>query len=197
MAGSRVNQELAGGPPYSVVGLVEALITDAHELRASDIHLDPQDGGLRVRYRVDGVLQESGILPSDVQSEIVTRIKILSGLRTDEHQAAQDGRFRVNLPNPGAIDVRVSIAPTYYGENAVMRLLSDKAEEYTLESLGFSASDQKKIKRALSRPYGMILATGPTGSGKTTSLYTLLKILNTKEVSIVTIEDPIEYAIAG
>ena len=197
MAGSRVNQELAGGPPYSVIGLVEALIADAHELRASDIHLDPQEGGLRVRYRVDGVLQESGQLPGDVRSEIITRIKILSGLRTDEHQAAQDGRFRVNPSNPGAIDVRVSIAPTYYGENAVMRLLSDKAEEFSLDSLGFSGRDQKKIRRALTSPYGMILATGPTGSGKTTTLYTLLKILNTKEVSIVTIEDPIEYAVGG
>src|SRR3989338_428665 len=197
MQSSKVNQELAGGAPYSIVGLVESLIADAHALRASDIHLDPIVEGLRVRYRVDGVLQDAGNLPTDVKSEVISRIKILSGLRTDEHQAAQDGRFRVNLKNPGAIDVRVSIAPTYYGENAVMRLLSDKAEEYTLESLGFSASDQKKIKRALSRPYGMILATGPTGSGKTTSLYTLLKILNTKEVSIVTIEDPIEYAISG
>ena len=197
MQSSKVNQELAGGAPYSIVGLVESLIADAHALRASDIHLDPIVEGLRVRYRVDGVLQDAGNLPTDVKSEVISRIKILSGLRTDEHQAAQDGRFRVNLKNPGAIDVRVSIAPTYYGENAVMRLLSDKAEEYTLESLGFSASDQKKIKRALSRPYGMILATGPTGSGKTTSLYTLLKILNTKEVSIVTIEDPIEYAVSG
>jgi type II secretory ATPase GspE/PulE/Tfp pilus assembly ATPase PilB-like protein len=128
---------------------------------------------------------------------VISRIKILSNMRTDEHQAAQDGRFRLQIEEGLPIDVRVSITPTYYGENAVLRLLSDKEQEFTLATLGFSPENQKKIIQAIKRPYGMILATGPTGSGKTTTLYTLVKMLNTKEASIVTIEDPIEYAMPG
>ncbi len=121
-----------------------------------------------------------------------------SGLRTDEHQATQDGRLRHALAVTGEqVDIRVSIVPTYYGENVVMRLLTASAGGFTLEDFGFSAADRNKIELAVRRPSGMILSTGPTGSGKTTTLYTLLRQLNTKEVSIVTIEDPIEYAIAG
>jgi type IV pilus assembly protein PilB len=118
-------------------------------------------------------------------------------MRTDEHHAAQDGRFRLVMQNNGKVDVRVSIVPTYYGENSVMRLLSDQAEEFTLDSLGFTQENQSKILRAVRQPHGMILATGPTGSGKTTTLYTLVKMLNEPGVSIVTIEDPIEYSVAG
>src|SRR4029079_9819401 len=120
-------------------------------------------------------------------NELLSRIKILAGLRIDEHQTAQDGRFRV-IPEGGSpVDVRVCIAPTYYGENAVLRLLSDKAEEFSLQSLGFAPENIKKITWAAKRPYGMILAPGPTGSGKTTTLYTLVKILNTRDASVVTI----------
>jgi type II secretory ATPase GspE/PulE/Tfp pilus assembly ATPase PilB-like protein len=150
-----------------------------------------------VRVRVDGVLQESLLIPKQIHSEVISRIKVLSSLRTDEHQAAQDGRFRMTLASGSPVDVRVSITPTYFGENAVLRLLTDNATEFTLESLGFSRDDSKKIETAIRRPHGMILATGPTGSGKTTTLYTLVKMLNHKGVSIVTIEDPIEYAISG
>jgi type II secretory ATPase GspE/PulE/Tfp pilus assembly ATPase PilB-like protein len=146
--------------------------------------------------RIDGVLQDTFICKKNIHSEIISRIKVLSGLRTDEHQAAQDGRFRLTLSKVDAIDIRVSITPTYYGENAVLRLLGDKAEDYTLTSLGFSEKDQKHILRAIKRPHGMILSTGPTGSGKTTTLYTLIKMLSTPDVSIVTIEDPIEYAMS-
>ena len=129
---------------------------------------------------------------------MIARIKILAGLRTDEHQGAHDGRFRINLgEGQGSIDIRVSIVPTYYGENAVLRLLSDRAHEFTLESLGFTLENKEKIMRSAARPHGMILATGPTGSGKTTTLYTLVKLLNKPESSIITIEDPIEYAISG
>jgi type II secretory ATPase GspE/PulE/Tfp pilus assembly ATPase PilB-like protein len=134
--------------------------------------------------------------PKNIHGEVISRIKVLARLRTDEHQATQDGRFRHQFSNAqDFVDIRVSIAPTYHGENCVMRLLSDKAENFDLESLGFSESDQKKITDALKKPYGMILATGPTGSGKTTTLYTLIKMLNSPEVSIITIEDPIEYAV--
>jgi len=196
MYDSLVKVELERANQVSIITLVQNIIEEAHLLRASDVHIDPQGENLRLRYRIDGVLQEAHIIPKNFHAEIVSRIKILSGLRTDEHQAAQDGRFRVILSNV-PVDVRVSVAPTYFGENAVLRLLSDKADDFTLDALGFSEHNRKKISAALKRPYGMILATGPTGSGKTTSLYTLLKQLNTPEVSIVTIEDPIEYAMPG
>ena len=192
-----VEQELQKGPGISIIRLVEGLIYNAHERRASDIHLDPRVDCLVARFRVDGVLHDAYTLPTRIHNEVIARIKILAGLRTDGHQAAHDGRFRVQLERHGSIDVRVSIAPTYYGENAVLRLLSDRAHEFTLQSLGFTHENQEKIMRAVERPHGMILATGPTGSGKTTTLYTLVKLLNKPESSIITIEDPIEYAISG
>ncbi|MFA6375990.1 MAG: GspE/PulE family protein [Candidatus Paceibacterota bacterium] len=196
MSKSFVEAEIAKGQTASVIKLVAFIIEEAQELRASDIHIDPQNDMMRVRYRIDGYLKEYHILPPRLQQEIISRIKIIAGLRIDEHQTSQDGRFRLIL-QAQPLDVRVSIAPTYYGENAVLRLLSDKAEAFTLESLGFSQANAEKIRAAVKKPYGMILATGPTGSGKTTTLYTLLKALNTDEVSIITVEDPIEYAIGG
>lgn len=193
-----IQKELtAGMSKISIIRLVDALIATAYEMRASDIHIDPDEKQLRVRFRIDGVLHDNFAFPKESQSEIITRIKILSGLRTDEHQAAQDGRFKVTIAGHTYVDVRVSIAPTYYGENCVMRLLAEQSLEFTLESLGFSKINLEQISRAIKKPYGMILATGPTGSGKTTTLYTILKKLNTKEVSIITIEDPIEYSIEG
>ena len=181
----------------SVIRLVELLIERAHSARASDLHLDPVPGSLSVRERIDGALTHSYRLPLTLHSEIISRIKILSGLRIDEHYAAQDGRFRLSLARGSIIDVRVSIVPTYHGENAVLRLLSDSAQMFSLQSLGLSERDHSVISRALDRPHGMILATGPTGSGKTTTLYTLLQLLNAPDVSIITLEDPIEYSIAG
>lgn len=189
-------QELSLGSSLSIVNLLNHLIDLAHSMHASDIHIDPSSDDVHVRFRIDGVLQNQPSIPKSFHLEVISRVKILSGLRTDEHQAAQDGRFR-HTSGTDQIDVRVSITPTYYGENAVLRLLSDSAQEFNLESLGFSKSNQEKIMHAIRKPYGMILATGPTGSGKTTTLYTLIKYLNTEEVSIVTIEDPIEYAVSG
>lgn len=182
---------------FSVISLVQDILEEAYSFRSSDIHIDPQYEHLRIRYRIDGVLQDGHVISKGAHLEIISRIKILAGLRTDEHQSAQDGRFRVILENQIPIDVRVSIMPTYHGENAVLRLLSDKAQDFSLESLGFSEYSRGKILAALKKPYGIILATGPTGSGKTTTLYTLIKILNTNQASIITIEDPIEYAIHG
>lgn len=181
----------------SIIDLVNKLILDAHTDRASDIHIDPREKEVRVRLRIDGVLHDRFSCLKNMHNEVISRIKVLAGLRTDEHQAAQDGRFRITIPEGGAIDVRVSITPTYHGENAVLRLLSDGFEQFTLESLGFSESDRKEIIRAVRRPFGMILSTGPTGSGKTTTLYTLIRMLSTPDVSIVTIEDPIECALDG
>jgi type II secretory ATPase GspE/PulE/Tfp pilus assembly ATPase PilB-like protein len=197
MAKIKVEEELKRGSEMSIITLVDSLIEHAYSVRASDIHIDPQEKQLRARLRIDGVLHDSFIFPIEILPEVIARIKILSGLRTDEHQAAQDGRFRAIIKGNVPVDIRISITPTYYGENVAMRLLAEKVEKYTLESLGFSAGDQKKIESAIRKPYGLILVTGPTGSGKTTTLYTIIKILNTKEISIITVEDPIEYSIEG
>lgn len=191
-----VEAELAKGTDLSVISLVNGLLFEAHALRASDIHIDPSAKAVRVRLRIDGVLQEMHHFPKSIHPEVISRVKVLAGLRTDEHAASQDGRFRYSLPDSEeSVDMRVSIVPTYHGENVVMRLLAGKAQEHTLQTLGFSESDRKKIIAAIAKPTGMVLSTGPTGSGKTTTLYTLLKMLNSQEISIVTIEDPIEYAV--
>lgn len=191
-----IEEELSRGADVSIIGVVNCLVERAHALSASDIHVDPSRDDVRVRMRVDGVLQDICTIPKNIHGEVVSRVKVLAGLRTDEHQATQDGRFRYTFQNSDeTLDMRVSIAPTYHGENIVLRLLSDKAEHFTLEMLGFSDSDRSKILAAIKKPTGMILSTGPTGSGKTTTLYTLIKLLNSPEVSIVTIEDPIEYSV--
>jgi type IV pilus assembly protein PilB len=193
----KIAQELSLTPQVSIVALVDNMIGKAEALGASDIHIDPTQTHLHIRMRVDGVLQSIYNLPKHLHGEITTRIKVLSKLRTDEHQAAQDGRFRYTKNTHTHTDIRVSIVPCYHGETVVLRLLSDKKEKTRLEDLGFSKKDQEKIEQALRKSTGMILSTGPTGSGKTTTLYTLIKMLNSPDVSIVTIEDPIEYAIAG
>ncbi len=192
---SRLDDELSTNSSVSIIEVVELLIAQAHATGASDIHIDPSREYLRTRLRIDGVLVDYRQLPKNIQHEIISRIKILSALRTDEHQMPQDGRFRYELPDGAFIDMRVSIAPTYYGENVVLRLLTNNHEEFTLSRLGFNQSDIRRIEQALKKQNGMILATGPTGSGKTTTLYTLLKSLNTPDVSIITIEDPIEYSV--
>jgi len=198
----KVLEELNEGASISIINLVDQLIEKAHAMRASDIHIDPLAKAVRIRFRIDGVLQNAYTFPKEINNEVIARIKILSRMRTDEHQATQDGRFRYTFSEETEkegrnrfIDFRVSIVPTYHGENAVLRLLTDKNEESTLEDLGFSDSDKKKIEEAMKKTNGMILSTGPTGSGKTTTMYTLIKMLNSPGVSIITIEDPIEYAV--
>ncbi len=183
-------------PTVSIVHLVSALLHEAHVAHASDIHIEPFEEVVKVRFRIDGFLQDRLHIQKMIHGEVISRIKVIAGLRTDEHQTPQDGRFRsVVAGNP--MDVRVSIAPTYFGENAVLRLLTDKQESLSLENLGFNTHDREKIEKALRKPSGMILSTGPTGSGKTTTLYAMMKQLSSPEISIVTIEDPIEYAIEG
>jgi type IV pilus assembly protein PilB len=191
----KIEEELAKKSARSIVGIIDHFLDYAHYLKASDIHITPQSELIKIRFRVDGVLQDMFDMPKESLSELVGRIKILANLRLDEHQNYQDGRFRVTAADKDTIDVRVAVGPSYYGEAIVMRLLSDKAELFTLETLGFSKENRDKINEALLKPFGMILATGPTGSGKTTTLYTILKMLNKKESAIITIEDPIEYAI--
>ncbi|PJE50778.1 MAG: type II secretion system protein GspE [Candidatus Yanofskybacteria bacterium CG10_big_fil_rev_8_21_14_0_10_36_16] len=193
---TKVEEELKLGPEASIINLLDYVVEHAHNIEASDVHFDACGDKIRVRFRIDGVLQDIYELPGSMLDEIISRIKILTNLRTDEHKVPQDGRYRSSLNNgEGSIDIRVSVTPTYYGESAVLRLLSDKAQQFTLESLGFNKEDSDKVAKASRNPYGMILVTGPTGSGKTTTLYTILKMLNTNDVSIITIEDPIEYAI--
>lgn len=194
---TKIGLELAEGSALSIIRLVDLLIEYAYHARASDIHVDPTKENVIVRIRVDGMLEDAFLLPLILHSEVISRIKILCGLRTDEHHAAQDGRCNIELVPGESIDVRVSIVPLYYGENAVLRLLVDTLELHDLTTLGFTKPNQDTILAALQKPHGMILATGPTGSGKTTTLYTLIKLINTPHTSIVTIEDPIEYAIAG
>ena len=192
-----VNEILSRKGPISIIELVQTCIEEAYALRASDIHIEPAEDTVQMRLRIDGVLHDKCNFPKTILSEVISRIKVLANLRTDEHQAAQDGRFRIVAKNGTPVDIRISITPTYYGENAVLRLLADHSSQFTLEKLGFNENDRKRIENAIMQPYGMILATGPTGSGKTTTLYTLIKMLNSKEVSIITIEDPIEYAVPG
>ncbi|MEM4648223.1 MAG: GspE/PulE family protein [Candidatus Pacearchaeota archaeon] len=182
----------------SIINLVQDLISYCYKARASDIHIEPQENQLLIKARIDGIIHELFTFPKEIQDEIISRIKILSGLRTDEHYTPQDGRFKFfDSYSNSEFDIRVSIMPTYFGENAVLRLLVSKETSFTLETLGFSERDLKEVKRAIKKPYGMILVTGPTGSGKTTTLYTILKTLNTGAVSIITLEDPIEYSIPG
>ena len=176
--------------------IVDLLINYASQDKASDIHIEPQEKDSLVRFRIDGILHDVLSLPKGLHDQIITRIKILSRLRTDEHLSPQDGKMRIALEEE-EIDIRVSILPVTEGEKAVLRLLSSKFRKFSLIDLGMNEKDLKKVTTAYGKPYGMILSTGPTGSGKTTSIYAILKILNTREKNITTIEDPAEYRIKG
>ena len=176
--------------------IVDLLINYAAEDKASDVHIEPQEKNSLVRFRIDGILHDVLLLPKNLHDQVITRIKILSRLRTDEHLSPQDGKMRISLEEED-IDIRVSILPVTEGEKAVLRLLSSKFRKFSLVDLGMNEKDLKKVKDAYSRSYGMILSTGPTGSGKTTSIYAILKLLNTREKNITTIEDPAEYRIKG
>ncbi|MCF7831463.1 MAG: GspE/PulE family protein [Candidatus Pacebacteria bacterium] len=175
-----------------VVKIVDTLLSHAILQGASDIHIEPHEKGVVVRYRIDGILRDAMELPKTAGSGLSARIKVLSNLKLDEKRLPQDGRFKIDLNNE-KVSFRVSILPTYYGEKIVMRLLRESVSGFTLEGLGFHGQGLESIHRALKHKTGMILATGPTGSGKSTTLYTLLDILNTPDVNISTVEDPIEY----
>ena len=180
----------------AAVRVVKILVDYAYQHGASDIHIEPQEKIVIVRYRIDGVLHDVAKLPRDIMDHITARIKVLAKMRTDERFAAQDGKFQEIIGNE-RIDVRVSALPVMGGENIVMRLLSERGKQHDLEDIGFSDNDLTRIKRQIQKSYGMILSTGPTGSGKTTTLYSIIKKLNTRDINIATIEDPIEYSIEG
>ena len=179
-----------------VVRLVNLVMLQALEQRATDIHVEPREKSLAIRFRVDGALMEVNSPPKSMQSAIISRIKILSDLDIAERRVPQDGRCRIRV-GQSDIDIRVSTLPTVYGEKVVMRLL-DKANLFEdIEGLGLESGEQEKFVRAIERPHGMLLVTGPTGSGKTTTLYTALNYINSSDKNIITVEDPVEYELEG
>ncbi len=178
-----------------VVRIVDSLLRHAILQDASDIHIEPMENQVLIRYRIDGMLRDAMVLPKDAGSSITARIKVLSNLKLDEKRLPQDGRFKVESENQ-KVSFRVSILPTYFGEKTVMRLLKENAGGFSLEGLGLHGEGLERVHEATRLANGLILTTGPTGSGKTTTLYTLLDLLNTPDVNISTIEDPIEYQVA-
>jgi type IV pilus assembly protein PilB len=175
-----------------VVRIVDTLLKHAILQSASDIHIEPSEQDVIVRYRIDGVLHDAMMLPSDAATGVVARIKVLSNLKLDEHRQPQDGRFKIEKDDY-KISFRVSILPVFDGEKIVMRLLDESSKGLTLEKMGLVNQGLEIIHREIKKPNGIILVTGPTGSGKTTTLYTVMDILNTQEVNISTVEDPVEY----
>jgi general secretion pathway protein E len=187
-------KDLASEAP--VIRLVNLLITRAIELRASDIHWEPFEGDFKVRYRIDGVLQDVEAPPKRLQAAVISRIKIMAKLNIAERRLPQDGRIKLRVLGK-EIDFRVSTLPTMYGESVVLRILDREAVILNLEKLGFPQYDLVKFRDLINRPYGIILVTGPTGSGKTTTLYAALSEINSPEKKIITVEDPIEYQLGG
>ena len=185
---SRVATELP------VIKILNTLLEYAQAERASDIHIETLENKLLVRLRIDGVLRDIISLTKKIQPAIVARIKILSALKIDEHRIPQDGRFKFQIDDQ-IIALRVSVVPGFYGENVVLRLLAETVRPKSLEELGLNRTNLQLVRENLKKPHGMVLVTGPTGSGKTTTLYSMLNIINTSQVKIVTIEDPIEYGI--
>lgn len=184
-------KNIAEGVP--VTKAVNSIIEYAVAEGASDIHIEPLEDKLIIRFRIDGILNDMLVLLKSVHSLLIARVKIMADLKIDEHRRPQDGRITMRI-NDLPISLRVSILPTYHGEKIVMRILDESARNLTLKDLGFQGLELSAIENAIQRPDGMILVTGPTGSGKTTTLYTVMKILNQPDVNINTIEDPIEYA---
>src|SRR5437879_3770458 len=185
-----------------IIRLVDTTIFTALQRRASDIHIETYDDSVIIKYRIDGVLQQAmPPLAKEHHSTIISRVKVMSELDISERRVPQDGRFRVRYNNR-AIDFRVSIMPSIHGENAVLRVLdkesmSEKFRSLTLDVVGFSEDDIRKFRRYIAEPYGMVLVTGPTGSGKTTTLYAALNEVKTEEDKLITIEDPVEYQVKG
>ncbi len=179
-----------------IVKMVDLILREALKKRASDIHIEPFEHTVRVRYRIDGGLQEALQIPKKNQNAITTRLKIMSRLDITEHRVPQDGRFKIKLQDK-EVDFRVSLLPVHFGSKLVMRILDKSSINIGLDNLGFFPETLQAFKEAVAKPFGMILVTGPTGSGKSTTLYSVLSQLNTPERNIITIEDPIEYQVKG
>lgn len=179
-----------------IAKIVATILEYAVSSRASDVHIEPQEDRVRVRYRIDGILYDRLSLPKSVQEAVISRIKILSEMKIDEHRTPQDGRFNFKVDNK-EVDLRISVLPTTFGEKIVMRLLRKSGGIPTLNDLGVTGSTLKNLETSILRPHGIIIVCGPTGSGKTTTLYSVLNKLNTTRVNIMTLEDPVEYQMAG
>jgi type II secretory ATPase GspE/PulE/Tfp pilus assembly ATPase PilB-like protein len=178
--------------------IINQILEDALLLKASDIHFEPEEKTVVIRFRIDGVLHDAGEMPKEYYINIVNRIKVQAKLRIDEHFSAQDGAIRYSSSShTDPIDLRVSIVPTLDGEKIAVRILSSYVRDLSLSDIGLSEKFQEQIIRSAKKPFGMILVTGPTGSGKTTTLYSIIKIINTRSTNITTIEDPVEYKIQG
>ena len=190
------SKEKSTKEPLPIIKAVDVILQYGYDNRASDIHIEPYEKKTLVRYRIDGILHDVLEPPKIIHDFLISRVKILSELRTDVHDAAQDGHFSFET-QAEKVDVRVSIVPVEKGEKVVLRLLSERARRFALEDLGLESQELEVIHRNIKKPFGMILVSGPTGCGKTTTLYAILKILNVREVNICTIEDPIEYDIEG
>lgn len=177
-----------------IVKILDTILGYAIAERASDVHIERQGNEVVIRFRIDGVLRDIIKLPKEIDAALIARVKVLSRLKIDEHRVPQDGRYKFTVDDD-VVALRISIIPGFYGENVVMRLLHETARPLSLEELGLKSKGLEVVRQNISKPHGMILVTGPTGSGKTTTLYSILNILNTVEVKICTIEDPIEYGI--
>jgi type IV pilus assembly protein PilB len=186
--------ESAGDAP--VIRIVNSIMIEAIRKKASDVHIEPMEKSIRLRYRVDGVLYESPSPPKSLQNAIISRVKIMSNLNIAERRIPQDGRFKIRAVGKEA-DIRVSLLPTVHGEKIVMRILDKSALAPSLAALGLDTKSYENLKFAIDQPHGMLLVTGPTGSGKTTTLYSALQELNKSDVNIITVEDPVEYQLGG
>lgn len=191
-----MNVDAEAGDQAPIIRMVNLIIREAIRQRASDIHMEPSPEGMRVRYRIDGILQDILTVPADSQNAVIVRIKIMSTLDITSFQLPQDGRFKMRMAS-GEIDFRISLLPTTYGQKIVMRILDKSNLSIGLEKLGFSKRSVDIFQEMIYRPFGMVLVTGPTGSGKSTTLYSLISQLNTPDRNIITIEDPVEYLVDG
>jgi len=188
-----ISNELEMAP---VVRLVDTLIQQAVEKNASDIHIDPQEDSIRIRYRIDGVLSEVMSSSKEILSSIISRIKIMAGMDITQKRTSQDGHLKIKVKDQ-IIDIRVSTLPTIHGEKVVLRILNRHRFLFSLDCLGFNSDQVDRIFQMINYPYGLILVTGPTGSGKTTTLYSMLNVINSITNNIVTLEDPVEYSLPG
>ena len=193
-----VKKESDGGEPdmFDVGDLLDNIVFKALEMRASDVHIEPKEKNVVIRYRIDGMLREVLRVDKVVEDALIFKIKVAAKLRTDEHLAPQDGRIKF-IKGTKLLDTRISILPTTKGEKVVIRLLSQEGRSFKLVDLGLEGPDLESVERNMRKPYGMILAVGPTGSGKTTTLYSILMQVNSPEINVTTIEDPVEYEIEG
>jgi type IV pilus assembly protein PilB len=191
-----VEEERAEAEDAPIVKAINLLISQAVKQRASDIHVEPQESNVRIRYRIDGVLHEKGKAPKSQQAGMVSRLKVMAELNIAEKRVPQDGRISLKVDG-SPIDLRVATLPSVWGEKVVMRILDSKAALIDLDKLGFLPETLKRYEESYTKPYGAILVTGPTGSGKSTTLYSTLKIINSAEKNIITVEDPVEYRLPG